>query len=130
LIQTVGKFKILINNNKEVFHKYFGAYLFPGSLNIKINKPENLQQELDKKNPPPNFVIPRAELTRMPDYIGDGQAWKCVLFCDKFPAPINSWIFRRVGSRVPRGIIEIVAEQELAKPYALEDGDSIVIKLV
>jgi CTP-dependent riboflavin kinase len=48
LIHTVGKFRLLINENKKVFHKYFGVHLFPGSLNIKIDKPENLHQELDK----------------------------------------------------------------------------------
>jgi CTP-dependent riboflavin kinase len=130
LISTVGKFKILISENKEVFRKYFGVYLFPGSVNVKIEKPENLQQELDKGNPPPNFIIPRTELVGMPDYIGDGQIWRCVLLCDKFIKPINCWLFRRIGSKVPKGIIEIVAEQELVKPHSLKDGDSVVIELV
>lgn len=130
LIHTVGKFKILINENKEVFWKYFGAVLFPGSLNIKIDKPENLQQEFDRGNPQPNFVIPRTELVGMPDYIGNGQAWRCVLFCEKFPVPVECWIFRRIGSRVPKGIIEIVSEQELVKPHALKDGDEVSIEVL
>ena len=66
----------------------------------------------------------------MPDYLGDGQAWKCVLFSGKFPKPINCWIFRRINSRVPRGIIEIVAEQELVSPYDLKDGDYVKIELI
>ncbi len=130
LIYTVGKFKILINENKDIFLKYFGVVLFPGSLNIKIDKPENLLHELDRGNPQPSFVIPKTELVGMPEYIGNGQAWGSVLSCEKFPVPIKCWIFRRIGSRVPEGIIEIVSEQELVKPYALEDGDKMRIELI
>jgi len=130
LIHTVGRFNILINENKEIFRKYFGVFLFPGSLNIKIDRPENLQQELDKGNPQPNFVIPKTELVGMPEYIGDGQAWRCILSCEKFTQPIECWIFRRIGSRVPKGIIEIVAARELVGPYALLDGDNVRIELL
>ena len=129
LINTVGKFKVLINENKNVFYKYFGVYLFPGSLNIKIDKPENLQQELDKGNPAPTFIIPKTELVGMPAYIGNGQTWRCLLSCDKFPQPFNCWVFRRIGSRVPKGIIEIVSEHELTIPYGLVDGDPIYLEL-
>ncbi len=128
LNRTVSKFNILINENREVFYKYFGVYLFPGSVNIKVDEPSNLQKNLDEGIPPPNFSIPRNELAGMPNYIGDGQTWKCILSCNKFPKPLNCWIFRRVGSRVPKGIIEIVAEQELVRPYGLEDGDAVNIE--
>jgi CTP-dependent riboflavin kinase len=129
LIHTVGKFKILINDNKEVFRKYFGVYLFPGSLNIKINEPENLQQELDRGNPPPTFTIPKTELVGMPAYIGDGQTWRCILSCNKFPESLNCWVFRRIGSKVPKGIIEIVSDLEFVIPYGLVDGDPIYLEL-
>lgn len=130
LIHTVSKFKKLINDNRKVFHKYFGVSLFPGSLNVRIDVPDNLQGELDKGNPSPDFIIPKKELVGMPKYIGNGQAWKSILSCHKFPAPFNCWIFRRVGSRVPKGIVEIVAEHELVKPYGLQDGDTVTIQSV
>lgn len=129
LIHTVGKFKMLINENKEAFYKYFGVYLFPGSLNIKIENPPNLQDNLDKRIPSPDFIIPRNELIGMPDYIGNGQAWACRLRCEKFKKDIDCWVFRRVGSRVPKGIIEVVSNLELVKPYGLVDGDDILIEL-
>jgi len=128
LINTVGKFKILINENREVFHKYFGVYLFPGSLNVRIDIPDNLQSELDKGIPSPDFIIPKEKLVGMPAYIGNGQAWKSILSCQKFPTSVKCWIFRRIGSKVPKGIIEIVAEQELVKPYDLQDGDAVTIE--
>ena len=65
----------------------------------------------------------------MPDYIGDGQAWSCRLSCVKFNKPINCWVFRRIGSKVPRGIIELVAEQELIKPFVLQDGDPVSVEI-
>lgn len=129
LIHTVGKFKILINENKEVFYRYFGVYLFSGSVNIKVENPPNVQDNLDKRIPPPDFIIPRNELVGMPGYIGNGQAWSCKLKCNKFGKDIDCWIFRRVGSRVPKGIIEIVSNIELVKPYGLVDGDDILIEL-
>ncbi len=130
LRNTVGKFNLLINNNKEVFRRYFQVYLFPGSLNVKIETPADLQQNLDKGVFPPQFVIPRNELVGMPDYIGDGQAWPCRLSCIKFNKPIDCWVFRRIGSRVPRRIIELVAEQELVKPFALQDGDLVTLEVI
>lgn len=128
LLHTAGKFNVLINENNEVFRRYFGVYLFPGSVNIRVEIPDNLQSNLDKGIPTPNFVIPKEELVGMPTYIGNGQTWRCVLTCSKFSSPIDCWVFRRVGSRVPKGILEIVSDKELVKPYGLKDGDSVVIK--
>jgi CTP-dependent riboflavin kinase len=126
---TAGKFNILINENKEVFKKYFGIYLYPGSLNIKILEPENLAQILDQQILKPSFVIPKSELINMPEYIGNGQAWKCKLSCDKFPKYKDCWLFRRVNSRVRIGTFEIVAAEEFVKPFDLKDGDSITIDI-
>jgi len=106
---TRGNFNQLINSNKEVFRKYFQSHLFPGSLNIQIDNPPDLQQNLDKGVFAPRLVIPGDELVGMPHYIGDGQARPCRLSCEKFDKAIDCWVFRRIGSRVPKGIIEVVA---------------------
>lgn len=127
--KTVGKFKILINENKEVFRQYFGVDLFPGSVNVRIDEPTSLQVDLDKGLYTPDFVIPRDGLVGMPDYIGDGQTWKCILSCQRLKEPINCWVFRRIGSRVPKGIIELVAEQQLVVPYSLKEGDNLTLEL-
>ena len=102
-------FSRLINENAEVFRRYFGAALFAGSLNIDVPDPPTLQAQLDRGMPTPSFVIPKSELVNMPAYIGDGQAWQSVLKGSRFAHPIDCWIFRRVGSRVPKGVIEILA---------------------
>lgn len=128
LNRTVSKFSILINENKKVFAKYFGVDLFPGSLNIIVDNPPDLQENLDKGIPTPDFTILRNELIGMPEYMGDGQTWSCKLKCDKFQGPINCWIFRRIGSRVPKGVIEIVSDLELVKPNGLCNGDDILIE--
>ena len=65
----------------------------------------------------------------MPSYIGDGQAWPSTLRGVKFPAPVRCWIFRRIGSRVPAGVIELVAEQGLRQPYGLQHGDAVSIEV-
>ncbi len=129
LKNTAGKFNQLINDNKEVFRRYFETNLFPGSLNVKVETPSDIQQNLDRGVFKPQFVIPRNELIGMPDYIGDGQTWPCKLSCVKFRSPIDCWVFRRIGSIVPKGIIELVAEQELVEPFALQDGDPVTLEV-
>ncbi|MCD6336903.1 MAG: DUF120 domain-containing protein [Candidatus Marinimicrobia bacterium] len=128
LNRTASKFSILINENKKIFAKYFGVDLFPGSLNIIVDNPPDLQENLDKGIPTPDFTIPRDELVGMPAYIGAGQTWSCKLKCGKFKKDINCWVFRRIGSRVPRGVIEIVSDLELVKPNGLCNGDDISIE--
>ena len=128
--RTVGLFNKLIADNAAVFKRYFNVDLFPGSLNVDVPKPASLQRDLDAGSPPPAFVIPRTELINMPPYIGHGQAWPCILRGEKFAAPVRCWIFRRIGSRVPHGVIEIVAQDKLRDVYGLQHGDEIAIDLM
>jgi CTP-dependent riboflavin kinase len=125
--RTAGRFNELITDNCAVFKRYFGIDLFPGSLNIDVPEPASLQRDLDAGRPAPAFVISKSELINMPGYIGDGQAWPCVLRGEKFLAPVSCWIFRRIGSRVPRGVIEIVAQIKLRSAYDLQHGDLVRI---
>jgi len=128
--RTAGRFNELITDNAAVFRRYFGVGLFPGSLNVDVPEPASLQRDLDAGTPPPAFVIPRTELINMPGYIGDGQVWPCILRGEKFSTPVSCWIFRRIGSRVPPGVIEIVAREKLREAYGLQHGDVITIDLV
>jgi CTP-dependent riboflavin kinase len=128
--RTAKNFSRLINENSDVFRRHFGVDLFPGSLNVDIRSPPSLQNDLDAGRPAPAFVIPRSELNGMPDYIGDGQAWQCVLSGAKFPKPIDCWIFRRKGSKVPCGVIEIVAPHPaLCSTFGLKNGDPVSIAI-
>ena len=128
LQNTRGMFRYLVNHNREIFKRYFKTDLFPGSLNVRVDTPVDLQQNLDKGVYPPAFIIPKEELVGMPSYIGNGQVWPCRLSSEKFENPMDCWIFRRIGSRVPQGIIELVAEHELVKPFGLQDGDPVTLE--
>lgn len=127
--RTVGQFSRLISDNAKVFREYFGVELFPGSLNVDVPEPPSLQSDLDAGKPAPSILIPKAQLTNMPNYIGDGQAWPCRLKGTKFPDPVECWIFRRIGSRVPKGVIEIVAQRKLRDSHDLKHGDKITIEV-
>lgn len=128
---TAGMFSNLINDNAEVFKRYFGVALFPGSLNVDVPLPLSLQADLDAGNPAASLIVPRTALINMPAYIGDGQAWMCTLKGEKLPEPINCWIFRRKGSRVPKGVIEIVAPYPPLRPtYNLKHGDKVSISVL
>jgi CTP-dependent riboflavin kinase len=129
--RTAGKFSQLVNDNAAVFASYFGVELFPGSLNVDIPSPTTLQSDLDAGKPAPSFVIPKSELINMPAYIGDGQAWISLLRGGKFPDAMPCWIFRRVGSRVSKGVIELVAPYPALRPtYKLAHGDPVSIEVV
>lgn len=125
--RTVGRFNQLITENGLVFKRYFGVDLFPGSLNIDVPAPDSLQSDLDTGRPPPAFVIPKGELINMPAYIGNGQAWPCILHGEKISGSVSCWVFRRIGSRVPPGVIEIVAQDKLRDVYDLQHGDAVAI---
>jgi CTP-dependent riboflavin kinase len=129
--RTAGKFSQLVNDNTAVFARYFGIDLFPGSLNVDIHSPTTLQSDLDAGIPVPTFVIPKSELVNMPAYIGNGQAWISLLRGGKFPVAMPCWIFRRVGSRVPKGVIELVAPPpSLRSTYRLAHGDAVSIEML
>lgn len=128
--RTAGRFNELINENAAVFERYFGTPLFPGSLNVDVPYPPSLQKDLDAGRPPPAIRISKTELVGMPSYIGDGQAWPCRLRGPKFKHPIDCWIFRRIGSKVSAGVIELVAREALRVPYGLHNGEAVTIELV
>ncbi len=128
--KTVRKFGQLIRENADVFRRYFGVDLYPGSLNVDVAEPSTLQADLDAGRPRPTIVIPRDELAGMPSYIGDGQAWPCDLRCTNMSSPVACWVFRRIGSRVPPGVIELVAAPpQLIETYQLHDGDPAFLRL-
>lgn len=125
-----GKFSVLIHENENVFGKYFGVKIFPGSLNVRVEGLEDLPERLDQGSPKPDFTISKEELINMPEYIGDGQAWKCILQIIRTSDQIKCWVFRRVGSRVRRGIIEVVSELCLVRRYGLKHWDEVIIEIL
>jgi CTP-dependent riboflavin kinase len=127
--RTVGKFNKLINENAATFRRHFKTDLFAGSLNIDVPLPATLQQDLDAGKYEPSFVIPKTELVGMPSYIGDGQAWRARLTIQKTSACIPCWVFRRIDSKVSKGVLEIVATEKLRTTYGLEHGDAVEIAL-
>ncbi|WP_303674792.1 DUF120 domain-containing protein [Vampirovibrio chlorellavorus] len=125
-------FSVLINQNEQVFSEYFKTKLFPGSLNISIDPPasQSLRNDLDNGRYKPDFIIPREHLVGMPPYIGDGQAWRCNLISEKIPSDINTWVFRRIGSKVPHEVLEIVSSSRLVEPYGLRHEDPVIVELI
>jgi hypothetical protein len=59
----------------------------------------------------------------MPAYIGDGQAWCAQLSSAKIRELHDCWLFRRIGSRVSAGILEVVSTVGLVEAYDLRDGE-------
>jgi CTP-dependent riboflavin kinase len=126
--RTAGGFSRLIEQNAAVFTRYFGSRLFAGSLNIDVPFPATLQRDLDRGIPPAVITIPKSALKGMPAYIGDGQAWKCSLGGMRFRTAIDCRIFRRIGSQVPPGVIEIVAPPpQLVPAFGLRNGDAVTL---
>ncbi len=126
--RTGGRFSKLIEDNGATFRKYFGVDLFAGSLNIDMPDPGTLQVDLDSGRYLPAFVIPRHELINMPPYIGDGQAWRAELTTQKSEV-VSCWIFRRIGSRVPKGVVEVLACEKLTIKCGFIHGNRVELTL-
>ncbi len=127
--RTGGAFNQQIEENRAVFLRYFAVDLFPGSLNIDVCEPSTLQCDLDEGKYRPEFVIPKSELVGMPEYIGDGQAWKAALEIQKPSSPVSCWVFRRIGSKVSPGVIEVLAAESLTQKYGLVHKDPVKLNL-
>jgi CTP-dependent riboflavin kinase len=129
--RTAGGFSKLIIDNRAVFQTFFGTDLFPGSLNVDVPTPVTLQADLDSGKYTPSIVVPKSRLINMPAYVGDGQAWPAFLHHAGFSEPMKCWVFRRVGSRVPKGVIELIAPPpSLRLTYRLQHGDPVSIDML
>lgn len=123
--ENMHRFGSFLARNAEIFERHFGERLFNGSLNVLVPSPSSLPDDLDAKRPPPSIVIPKDDMRD--NTCGDGQAWRCTLTTPKIPRPVPCWIFRRIGSTVDRGIIELLSAEELVNPNDLWDGDEVTI---
>src|SRR2546422_952071 len=53
-------------------------------------------------------------------------AHPCALQCLNMSFPVACWVFRRIGSRTPPGVIEVVAPPpQIVETYQLRDGDPV-----
>jgi len=123
--ENMHQFGQFMAKNAAVFERYFGVRLFEGSLNVYVAEPPSLSADLDARRPMPSVIIPKAEMVG--NVRGDGHGWACTLRGPKLPRDTACWIFRRVGSTVSRGIIELLAVEELVRPNQLDDKDPVTI---
>jgi hypothetical protein len=127
LRHTCGGFGQLMRDNAETFRRHFGVTLEPGSFNVVVCDPDDIHGILDNASAE-DIVIPGKDLVG--NTRGDGRAWSCEMTSRKIPNPLPCWIFRRVGSQVDRGLVEILAVDKLtARPHAIEHGDCIELRI-
>jgi CTP-dependent riboflavin kinase len=126
--ENMHRFGSFLAANSQLFESYLGVRLFNGSLNVHVPFPRSLADDLDAGKLSPSIVIPKAKM--IGNVLGDGHAWTSMLRSSKLPGLIKCWVFRRIGSRVDRGIIEILAVDELVEPYKLVQGDPVNIELL
>ena len=129
--KTCGLFVQLMNENAKTFQRHFGVDLEPGSFNITIPNAPTLHSFLDRREISPCFAIPKNEIVGrlMPPTLGDGQAWRCQLTAEKIPTPHDCWVFRRIGSGVPTGVLEILSTVKLVSEYGFVDEDPLVVRI-
>ncbi len=126
--RTAGMFSKLILDNRDVFRRYFGVELYPGSLNVDVQIP-GIHTRLDTGRPTPAFVIPRNELVGMPGYLGNGQAWHCDLVVEESGRQLGLWLFRRIGSRVPQTVLELLSPLKLVDELALKHQTRVTLTI-
>jgi len=128
-VELVGcshKFSVFAGENADVLARHLGGPVFPGSLNVRTAT-RRIGEALDSGRPLPDVVIPKAELRGMPGYLGDGRAWRCVLRTSH-GGSARCLLFRRKGSRVRPGIVEILAAENLVDKLGLRQGQSVALE--
>jgi CTP-dependent riboflavin kinase len=124
--RTCGQFAAWMAENQATLRRYFRADLFPGSLNVDIASGEaGLHQRLDRGEPAPAFTIPRGELRSMSPHLGDAQAWRVSLSAARISTPHESWIFRRIGSKVPPNVLEILSTIRIVETFGVQHGEEL-----
>jgi hypothetical protein len=112
--------------NEATLREYFSAELFPGSLNVDIDSAAvSLHQQLDRGEPQPAFKIPREELRAMSPYLSDGQAWRVLLSAARIAPPHECWVFRRIGSKVPPNVLEVLSTVPIVKTFGVRHGEDL-----
>ena len=124
--KTCGKFAAWMAENQETLRKYFNADLFPGSLNVDIDSAAgSLHQQLDRGEPKPTFTIPRQTLRAMALHLGDAQVWRVSLSAARITTPHDCWVFRRIGSKVPANVLEIVSTVAIVTTFGVQHGEDL-----
>ena len=115
VVAGMGRAKVFVNMMKEVFYKKTNMELYPGTLNIELNKPYDLK---------PTYTI-KAE-----EYGGkyDVQVQECALLEQK------AYIVRSEKNTADTGdykqdVIEIVSSINFREKYNLKDGDLLKIEI-
>lgn len=116
VISGLGKAKQFVAMIKEAFFEKYKIELFPGTLNIKLDKKMHIatKEKIDKQ-----------------EYGGSQTVFvqECKIFEEK------AYILRAEKNNLPGGdynldIIEIAATANLREKYSIKDGDKVIIKLI
>lgn len=116
IVKGIGKAKIFINMMKDIFYKKTNMDLYPGTLNVELNKPYDLTA---------TYII-KAE-----EYGGkyNVQVQECTLLGNKAYIVRSEKNLKKEGD-YDKNIIEIVSNLNFRKKYNLSDGKTIKISIV
>ena len=115
IVAGMGRAKVFVNMMKEVFYKKTNMELYPGTLNIELNKPYDLKS---------TYTI-KAE-----EYGGkyDVHVQECVLLEQKAYI-VRSEKNLKEESDYERNIIEIVSNINFREKYKLKNEEKVKIKI-
>lgn len=113
IVKGIGKARIFVNMMKDIFYKKTNMELFPGTLNVELNRPYNLTA---------TYII-KAE-----EYGGkyNVQVQECTLLGNKAYIVRSEKNLQKEGD-YDKNIIEIVSDINFRKEYNLKDGKALEI---
>lgn len=116
VIKGIGKAKVFVNMMKDIFYQKTNIELFPGTLNVELNKSYDLK---------PTYII-KAE-----EYGGkyNVQVQECTLLGNKAYIVRSEKNLQKEGD-YDKNIIEIVSDINFRKKYNLNDGKTLEISIV
>jgi hypothetical protein len=61
----------------------------------------------------------------MSSYLGDAQVWRVSLSAARISPPHQCWVFRRIGSKVPPNVLEILSTVAIVKTFGVQHGENL-----
>ena len=112
----LGEASFWTNKISKIFEERYGITLFPGTLNIEIEK---------------DYILNNSEEILPNEYDGNYNVLikKCKIF-ESISYIVRPEINNKKGGTHPLNVIELVSDKNLRKTYNLKDNDKVEIELL
>ena len=120
-----GKYYVSLKGYSSQFQKILGWKPYPGTLNLKLQTPEDIDGFLRLRNAPSHLIEKFEEGGRT---FGEVLLWHCEITSGSESETLGAVIHPVRTHHNPSDVMECIAPVSLRERYSLRDGDVIVVR--